>query len=190
MMAPLRWSTGALLLGAALSLLPIGTFAIDPAGSRVTFFVNDNRGGFTGVASDIEATAVVREQDDTFVGDVTVRVDARTISTGSGLRDRQMRQDFLQVERFPFITFMGSASLLDRPSAAPFHAILKGRLTIKETTREVQIPLRVTALRDIYLADGQVTVRMSDFQIPIPRFLFFVADDAVVITLKLRFAAR
>lgn len=188
----LSWSTTVttVLLGAVLSLLPTGTFAIDPAGSRVEFFVTDNRGGFTGVAPDVDATAVVGEHDGTFVSEVTVRVDARTMTTGSSLRDRQMRRDFLDAERFPLITFKGTATLLDRPSATPFRALLKGQLTIKETTHDIEVPLRVIALRDVYLAEGQVTVRMSAFQIPIPRFLFFVAEDPVVITLKVRFAAR
>ncbi len=183
-------SAVAWLVGAALSLLPTGTFTLDPAKSRVEFSVKDNRGGFSGVAPDVEAQAVVREQADTFVADVTVRIDARTMTTGIGLRDGQMRRDFLETDRFPFITFQGSASLLDQPSALPFRALLKGQLMIKGMTREIEVPLRVIALRDVYLVEGQVTIRLSEFQIPIPRFLFFVAEDPVVVTLKLRLAAR
>ncbi len=183
-------SAVALVAAATLSLLPTGTFATDPAASRVEFFVNDNRGGFTGVAPAIEATAVVREREGTFDADVVVRIDARTITTGIGLRDRQMRQDFLETERFQFITLTGSARLVDQPRAGPFRVMLTGQLTIKDQTREVQVPLRVIALRDVYLAEGQATIRLSDFRIPIPRFLFFVADDPVSVSLKLRLMAR
>lgn len=179
-----------LAIAAALALLPTGTFGLDPDGSRVEFIVKDNRGGFTGVVHDVEVTATVREQGDTFVADVEARIDARTMTTGIGLRDRQMHRDFLQTDRFPFITFRGSASPVDRPSALPFRVLLKGRLTVKETTHEIEIALRVTALRDTYLAEGRVTIRMSDFQIPIPRFLIFVAEDPVDVILKLRFKSQ
>jgi polyisoprenoid-binding protein YceI len=179
-----------LIAAATLSLLPTGTFALDPAASRVEFFVNDNRGGFTGYEPTLEATAVVHERDWTFDADVEVRIDARKITTNSSVRDGQMHRDFLETARFPTITLVGSARLVDTPRAGPFDAILRGRLTIKDQTREVEVPLRVIALRDVYLIEGKATIRLSDFRIPIPRFLFFVAEDPVNVTLKVRLLAR
>lgn len=175
---------------AAVTLIPLGTFTLDERASRVEFHVRDNRGGFTGVARDVDVRVVVRERGDTFAADVQVRVDARTITTGIGLRDAQMRRDFLQTDRYPFITFRGTAAPRRQPGALPFPAVLRGELTIKDTTREVEIPLRVTALADSYLAEGQVTVRMSELGIPIPRFLIFVAEDPVLITVKVRLTGR
>jgi len=174
---------------AQLSLLPTGTFAVDPSTSRVEFFISDTLGGFTGVAP-VEGTAVVRELEDTFTAEVVMRFDARLITTGMALRDQQMHRDFLETERFPFITFTGTARLVDQPRAGPFRVMLTGQLTIRDQTRDVQIPLRVIALRDVYLAEGQATIRLSDFNIPTPRFLFLVADDPVAIKVKVRFVAR
>ena len=178
------------LVLAATSLLPAGAFALDDDKSRVEFHVRDNRGGFMGIVRDVDARVVVREQGDTFSADVEVRVDARTLTTGVGVRDRQMRRDFLETDRFPTITFRGTAVPRTRPGALAFPAVLRGSLTVKDVTREVEIPLRVTALADSYLADGQVTVRMSDFRITIPRFLVFVAEDPVEIALKVRLVSR
>jgi polyisoprenoid-binding protein YceI len=175
----------AIVLAAAATLLPTGSFGLDRGGSRVEFFVKDNRGGFRGVVHDVTATVTVKERDGGFAGEVEARIDARTITTGIGVRDRQMRADFLETARYPFITFRGTAAA-ERPGGLPFRAVLRGRLTIKATTRDVEIPVRVTALKDAYLAEGQIIVKMSDFKIPIPRFLVFVAVDPVTITLKVR----
>jgi polyisoprenoid-binding protein YceI len=179
-----------LALLAATSLIPLGTFALDGERSVVEFHVRDNRGGFTGVARDVDARAVVREQGDGFAAQVEVRIDTRTLTTGVGVRDRQMRRDFLQTDRFPAITFRGTAVALARPGALAFPASLRGPLTIRDVTREIEIPLRVTALADSYLAEGQVTLRLSDYRIPIPRFLVFVAEDPVEVALRLRFVPR
>lgn len=176
----------ALTILAAVVLLPLGTFTLDPAHSQVEFVVRDNRGGFTGEAHAVEVKATVREHDESFRADVEVRIDARRITTGVGVRDAQMRRDFLQTARFPFITFKGTAVPRERPGALPFPAVLRGTLTIRDVTREVEIPVRVTALADAYLAEGQVTLRMSDFGIPIPRFLVFVAEDPVLVRFKVR----
>jgi len=37
--------------------------------------------------------------------------------------------------------------------------------------------------------DGSTTIRMTDFTIPIPRFLIFVAEDPVKVTLRVRFVS-
>lgn len=179
-----------LIVAAALSLVPTGAFELVPAPSRIEFFVKDNRGGFTGVVHDVSASATVREQGDSFAGDVQVQIDARTITTGIGLRDRQMRRDFLETDAFPFITFRGSVAPTDGIGALPFRALLKGMLTITQVTEQVEIPVRITALRDAYLAEGQVTIRLSEFKIPIPRMFIFVAEDPVTITLKVRFGQK
>jgi polyisoprenoid-binding protein YceI len=170
----------------AASLLPIGTFTLDPGASRVEFHVKDNRGGFTGVARTVAVRAVVREEGASFAADVEARIDARDITTGIGARDRQMRRDFLQTDRFPAITFRGAVQPTGRPGALAFGAVLRGELTIRDVTRRVEIPLRVTALAEHYLADGRVTIRHSEFGIPIPRFLIFAAEDPIEVALAIR----
>lgn len=186
-MAPGR--TAGLLVAAALSLLPVGSFMLEPGASRVEFVVKDNRGGFTGVARDVQASAVVREQGEAFTAQVEARIDARSITTGVGVRDGQMRRDFLLTDRFPTIMFTGTAVPIDTVTGLTFRALVKGTLTLKDTTREIEFPVRVTALRDSYLVDGTVTIRLTEFNIPIPRFLIFVAEDPVEVSLKLRFRA-
>lgn len=189
-MMTMRGAAAAVAFVAAATLIPTGSFAFDQGDSRVEFFVKDNRGGFTGVVHDLTATATVREQEGSFAGEVDAKIDARTITTGIGVRDRQMRTDFLETAKYPYITFRGTVAPASRPGGLPFRAVLRGRLTIKATTREVEIPIRVTALKDAYLGEGQVTVKMSDYHIPIPRFLIFVAEDPVTITLKVRFEQK
>lgn len=177
------------LVAAALSLLPTGSFTLDPAVSRVEFHVRDNRGGFSGTARDVEAAAVVREQDGAFAADVRVRIDTRTITTGSGLRDGQMRRDFLITDRYPEMLFQGMVVPDGAVTGLTFRAVARGRLTIRGTTRDVEIPLRVAALRDTYLVEGTFTIRMTEFGIPIPRFLIFVAEDPVEVTFKVQLTA-
>lgn len=183
-----RWIT-AMLAAGALTLLPTGRFGLDGAASRLEFFVNDNRGGFTGVAPTLSAQADVREQDGAFAADVVVRIDARSITTGSGLRDSQMRREFLHTDQFPEITFRGTVVPVEPVTRLSFQADVAGQLAINGVTRETKFPVRVVALRDSYLVEGSTMVRMTEFGIPIPRFLIFVAEDLVKVTLKVRFLA-
>jgi polyisoprenoid-binding protein YceI len=175
-----------LLLVQAPTLLPVGVFRVEPGESRVEFVMRDNRGGFTGATDRVEGTATIRADGETFAAAVEARVDARALVTGNGIRDGQMRRDFLRTEQHPFITFRGTAVLRDRPTAGTMRATLRGTLTIRETSREVEIPLEVVALADEYRASGEVTVRLTDYGIAIPRFLIFVAEDPVLVRLRVR----
>lgn len=181
-----RWWGAGLLVAAGLSFLPVGTFVLDPATSQVEFFVPDNRGGFTGVARTVQTAATIREQDSAFSADIDAHIDARSITTGSGLRDAQMHRDFLQSDKYPVMTFQGTAVPTGSLAALSFPARVTGQLMIKGMTQGVEFPVRVIALQDSYLVDGKFTLRMTDFGIPIPRFFIFAASDPVVVTMRLR----
>lgn len=181
-----RWIAIAVVLAQAPALLPVGTFRIEPGESRVEFVMRDNRGGFTGMTDRLEGTATVRGEGETFTAAVDGRVDARTLVTGNGMRDAQMRRDFLRTEQFPFITFKGTATTHDRATATTLRVVLKGQLTIRDATREIEMPLAVTALVDEYRASGEVVVKLSDYGIPLPRFFIFVAEDPVTVRLRVR----
>ena len=184
-----RWWGAGILVAAGLSFLPIGSFVLDPATSQVEFFVPDNRGGFTGVAGSVQTTVAVREREGTFTADIDANIDARSMTTGSGLRDTQMHRDFLLSDQYPVMAFRGTAVPTGSLAALSFPARVTGQLTIKGTTREVEFPVRVIALQDSYLVDGKFTLRMTDFGIPIPRFFIFAASDPVVVTMRLRFTS-
>lgn len=187
----MRWLTivGTVALLAPAGL-PVGTFDLRPSESRVEFSVRDNRGGFTGEPRDVAATVSVRPRGDGYAAEVEAKVDARTIRTGVGLRDAQMRSaTFLNTAAFPFITFTGTATA-DPPAASTFKGALRGRLTIRNVTREIEMPLEITVEGNAYAAHGEVAVRFSDFGLPLPRFLFFVAEDRITIRLAVRLAPR
>ncbi|MDR7554093.1 MAG: YceI family protein [Armatimonadota bacterium] len=177
----------AVLVAQAATLVPVGAFQIEPGASRVEFVMRDNRGGFTGGTDRVTGTVHVRQVDgDAFAATVEARVDARALSTGIGLRDAQMRRDFLQTDRYPEIVFRGTVVPQGRLTALRIPAMARGTLTIRDVTREVEIPLEVTALGDAYLATAETTIRLSAFGIPIPRFLIFVAEDPITVRLQVR----
>lgn len=183
----------AVVIVQAPSLVPTGTFRIEPepqtgASPRpaVEFVMRDNRGGFTGTTDRVEGTVTVRADGDSVAAAIDGRIDARTLVTGNGQRDGQMRRDFLHTDQFQYITFRGTATPRGSLTASTVRAVMRGSLTIRDVTRDIEMPLEIIALADDYRASGEVTVRLTDFRIPIPRFLIFVAEDPVTIRLRVR----
>lgn len=179
----MRSLAGVLLAALTAAAVPTGTFEIAPQ-SRVEFVMKDQRSVFTGTTDDVAGVINVRQSGDEFTADVEARINARAITTGISIRDGQMRGErFLNTGRFQFITFRGSVSARE-PTPAQFAATLRGRLTIKEVTRDVEVPLQVTAQENGYQARGETVVKLTDFGIPLPRFLWLVAEDQVTVKLR------
>jgi polyisoprenoid-binding protein YceI len=171
---------------AAFSTIPVGAFAIVPGESSVTFSVPDNRGGFSGHTTqvsgrlDIEAAGA-----EAYGARITGVVDARTLTTDNAVRDHSMHATFLQTGSYPTITFAGTATARPGLAVRPFPVAIRGRLTIRDVTRETDFTGTVTALANQYVADATSTVRMADYGIPYPRAFIFVARDPVTVTLHI-----
>mgnify|MGYP000409828886 FL=1 len=173
---------------ATAQLLLTGRVQLVPSESRIEFFVRDNRGGFWGRATEMEGVGVVRQTGErAYTADVQVRVPARSVTTGLGLRDAQMHRTQLVSERFPFLTFEGTVTSDRVRVAQAFPARVQGRLTLRGVTREVSFQAGITPIPEGFRGKGEFEIRMSEFGIPIPRFFVFVAEDPVRITVDLVF---
>ncbi len=111
-----------------------GRWVIDPKHSSVEFvarhILTRVRGRFRDFSGTIEVDEVPERSR------VEVRIDAASIDTGTPDRDQHLRSpDFLDVERFPSITYRSTAL---RPLGGTRFA-LDGELTIRDVTRPVTL---------------------------------------------------
>lgn len=137
-----RCDLGDVVLAAAggLTVPTSGRWSLDPAHSIVRATARHIglarvEGRFTDFAGEV----VFNDPVETSV--VVVTIQAGSITTGNEQRDQHLRSaDFLDVERFPLLTYRGD-SLVRHPGE---RATVSGELTIRDVTRPV--PLRVTYL--------------------------------------------
>jgi polyisoprenoid-binding protein YceI len=110
------------------------TYKIDPAHSTAQFIVRhmmitNVRGGFSGLQG-----TVAYDPENPTASSVEVVIDANTINTQEAARDTHLKSaDFLDVEKYPTITYKSSSITLD--GDGEFH--LKGDLTIHGVTKHV-----------------------------------------------------
>jgi len=133
-------------------------FQIGPADSSLTFkatsfFMNaDGRfGRFKG--------EVIVDPRDVAATRVRMTVEAASIDTGIRLRDTHLRSgDFFDVERFPAIVFESQ-----RVEGTGASLRVVGRLTIRNVTREVAIPVEVELTADRMVARGEFVLNRQDY---------------------------
>ena len=178
--------------GSAMTLLPTGTFEIIPGESSVTFFVPDNRGGFTGHTTEVTGRVIVeaRPGSDVYAARIAASIDTQSLTTGVGIRDAAMRTTSLHPAEFPAITYEGTVTATPGTGVRPFPAAVHGRLTIQNITRGQDFTATVLALAREYVADASTMLRMADYKIPYPRAFIFVARDPVTVRLHIRARQR
>ena len=112
------------------------TWQIDPAHSLVEFsvrhmMVSTVKGRFTDVKG-----SIAFDPADLSRSSVEVAVGAASITTGDDQRDAHLRSaDFLDVERFPTLTF--TSTRVEPVGASAQRARIFGQLTLHGVTREV-----------------------------------------------------
>jgi polyisoprenoid-binding protein YceI len=172
---------------------PDGTWTLDPAGGSFLGYriVED----YPRLTDPIEAAGRTTAVEATLeVGDrrivaAEVRGDLRALDSGDDRRDQATRARYLESREHPWATFELTEPLrLPEDPSEPFSATARGRLTIRDVTREVSIPLQARWAGEQAQVIGSVAIRLSDFDVAAPDIPGFVTvDDAAVVELDLRF---
>ena len=174
------------------------TLAIDPKTSSLTFTIHRPGETIDGAAHAFTGEVVFDPADLPVGGSVVLRVAASSLETGNRMRDRKMRNTHLEVERFPEIVFSSTSIRLSADGEAeaapgplrpgePRKALVEGVLALHGVERTILFPVAIRYDSGSLTAEGDVTLRLTDHAIPIPRFLWIVLDDEV--KLHFRFEA-
>ena len=118
-----------------LQIPAAGTYLLDAAHKRVGFvakhlMIAKVRGQFA------EATATITIGEDPLTSSVTASIVAASIETGQVDRDNHLRSgDFSEAEKYPTLEFRSTG--IKSHAGAEF--VLDGELTIKDTTKPVEL---------------------------------------------------
>ena len=117
----------------------VPVFAITTAGSSITFDVKASV-SIAGTFDKWDASLTFASRDAT-TGVLDIKVQAASVDTGSGLKNRTLRgEDFFDVERNPLITFKSTKVLQTGPNTFE----LDGNFTIRGVTKPEKLTLTVS----------------------------------------------
>ena len=117
-----------------------------------------------------------------------LEVDLGSLDTGIGLRNRQMRDHYLEVEKFPYAFLEATIERVEADDDGVFRVTAQGVLNIHGVEREVDIPCDVSDRGEGYRVRCTFNVLLSDFDIEIPKIMFLKLADEI--RLELDFAVR
>ncbi len=106
-------------------------------------------------------------------------VDLASLDTGIGLRNRHMRDNYLEVKKYPYATFSGSISEVKTAGEDSLGVMTKGTMQIHGVKKDLNIPCTVSSEGSGYRVHGEFMVLLSDFDIPIPKIMFLQLDNEI-----------
>jgi polyisoprenoid-binding protein YceI len=130
------------------------------AGSKVSFSIKNFGINTTGTFTGLQGAVSFNPASATS-GSFSVSVDANTVNTDNGSRDKHLRKsDYFDVARFPRISFVSTKITLSTKAGVYFAF---GKLTIKGVTKEISFPFTAKAEGTGYRFDGNFTINRRDY---------------------------
>jgi len=103
---------------------------------------------------------------------LAVIVPLRNLSTGIALRDRHMKEKYLETDKYPTAELKVARGELKVPAAGGIEEnTANGLLTLHGSEKKVPFKYRATESGGAYTIDGSLHVNMGDFGIATPTFM-------------------
>lgn len=133
----------------------------DAANAKISFSVKGPFGRVHGNFSGLTATIQFSEKD-LASSSLSATIEAKTVSTGISLRNSDLRnkEEWLNTEKYPVISF--KSKKIEKTSSG---YKVSGDLTIKGTTKPVEIPFTFAPSGNTGTFKGQFTINREDYKI-------------------------
>jgi Uncharacterized conserved protein len=183
----------ALSLSASSLAAATVTYEIRPEPKQVAeFHAEDTYDSFDGRTSRVSGT-IVADAAAPSAAKVEVTVDLASLDTGVALRNKEMREIYLETGKFPVATFRSTA--VAGPESIqpnqPAEIGVTGDFTLHGVTRTMRIPIRVVLIPDGRVhATAHFNIKLGEFGIRVPHNVLVTVDDQVPVTLDLWAVAK
>ena len=149
------------------------------------FHAEDTYDSFDGKTSAVTGS-IVADPAKPAASSVAIAIDMASLDTGVALRNKEMRDLYLQTGKFPTATFK-SVSVAGPASVAAGTAAeinVTGDFTLHGVTKRMTLPVRVILVADGRLhATTNFKVKMPDFGINVPHNILVTVEDMVPVRL-------
>lgn len=171
-----------------------GSWTVAPGGpSEIVFVSKAAIESFEGSTDRVEGTIVADPGALTGAIDIEITVDLASLDTGIGLRNRHMRENHLHTDDHPVAVFR--AGRVVRADPSDLATIGSSRVELVGTLDLHGVVRPLTVAADLELdPDGTLdvacdfTVKLSDHDIPRPKFLIMKLADEQKVRVRLRAA--
>jgi len=168
---------GVTLVGLILAA-PASASLSSAGDSRIVFKATGPAGlSFEGKGRDVR----IKEDGNNIV--VSVKLDG--LATGIDLRDRHMKEKYLETGKYPVAILEVDKSKLRFPDGAAVNGTTDGRLTLHGVSKAVKVSYKADGNKNQAKVEGSMRINMKDFKIEVPSYLGVTVKPNVDVEVKL-----
>lgn len=132
---------------------------------------------FDGITSKIDGY-IYWDGEELFGGknEIYFEVDLNSVETGVGKRDRDMREDVLETDKWPKTSFRGSINKVDKKSDTSNEYVVSsiGKMFIHGHEKEMEIKANISISGSVMNVVCDFSVFLKDYEIEAPSLLAFI----------------
>jgi polyisoprenoid-binding protein YceI len=174
-----------LTCASALSVALVADAALRKTGdAEVTFLAI----GPAGMKIEGKTTELNASEDG---ANVKITVPLSNVATGIALRDRHLKEKYLQVSANPNAELVVPRASLSFPAdGASASGRAKGKLTLHGVTKDADFTYESARKGDTYKVTGKVKINIKDYNIEVPSYLGVTVQPDVDVTAKFEVADK
>ncbi|TVP51687.1 MAG: YceI family protein [Mongoliibacter sp.] len=113
-------------------------------------------------------------------------IDLNTLKTGIGLRDRHMRENYLETNKYPYAEFTGKiAEGPELKNGESRKVTATGKFTIHGVERKIEVPGTIKRVNNNTVElEANFKVLLGDYKIDIPKVMFYELSEEQTVTIK------
>lgn len=135
-----------------------------------------------GTTSTIDGYVNLQQDEGAPSGEFYFEVDLASLDTGIGLRNRHMRDNYLEVKKYPFAVFAGKIIHSEPTEDGGFNLKTRGTFDLHGVKKDVEIEGIVTTTDGGYKAASQFSVALADFKIARPQLMMLKIGEVVQVS--------
>ncbi len=119
--------------------------------------------------------------------------DVASFDTDLGMRDRDMKKNYLEVDRYPEAVFQlddARPTMLPATSGDTLHLAVSGSMTLHGVTRQHGVRASLTPTAEGYLVRAAFPLRLTDYAIKPPKRFLLKVNDEIEVEVVLQLVRR
>lgn len=167
-------------------------YNIDISMENLVRFISDAPlDDFDGVTDQIdgyvfwEGSGLPVDGTDQETSELYFEVKLATLDTGIGLRNRHMRDNYLETDQYPYAVFKARLTEISQMSDTLYSAVADGHMTIHGKENPLRVTTTIIPRKEGFRVKCNFEVNLKDYDIKVPKFMFLKINE--IIRLELDF---
>ena len=162
-----------------------GEYQVEKSNKNLVKFISDAPiEDVEGITDKIDGYLAWDGQDFTNQSEIYFEVDLNSLDTGIGLRNRHMRENYLETDKFPYTHYKGKITSSKKLDDSTYTVVAEGIIFIHGVEKPLSVEGTLVQINaNFFRIKSNFQVKLSDFGIKIPSIMFYKINETMQLVL-------